>query len=112
MSNVKIPSGSNYLRNRTNPKRKAEDAISAFKALLNDKTHPENQTTSFKNNEVKILNDLLVAANEMDSLNPGEGIFSLIVLCLRSSLMMKDKNLELQVKIRDLELQIKRLKKQ
>lgn len=112
MSRVNIPTDSNYMKRKNNPKKKAEQAILAFKELLKDKTHPSNQTTSFKNNEVKILNDLLVSANELDSINPGEGIFSLIVLALRSSLLMKDRNIELEVKIRDLELQIKRLKKQ
>ena len=52
----------------------------AFKDLVKDKIHPKNKTKTYEDNTVEILNKLLVEANELDKVNPGEGIFSLIVL--------------------------------
>ncbi len=105
--------GSNYLDMKKGAiKKKAESAINDFKTLLVDKTHPDNQTTSYQNNVVSTLNRLLVAADELDTNNPGEGIFGLIVLCLRSILKVKDDNVKLEVDILNLKREIERLKKQ
>ena len=41
---------------------------------------------------------------------PGEGIFGLIILSLRSSLKMKDELIKTEVKLRELEREIKKLK--
>ena len=60
---------------------------------------------------VSVLNRLLIAADELDEVNPGEGIFGLIVLSLRSSLKLKDENVKLQVEVRELKREIGRLKK-
>ena len=109
MSKVKIPQ-SNYYNNKQNPRSKTESAIGNFKKLLDNKIHPDNQTEGYKNNVVSILNNLLVSANELDQLNPGEGIFSLIVLSLRSSLKLRDRCNELEVKNRELRLEIKKIK--
>lgn len=105
--------GSKYLDNKKNAiKKNAESAINDFKSLLVDKTHPDNQTTSYQNNVISILNRLLVAADELDTNNPGEGIFGLIVLCLRSILKIKDDNVRLEVEILNLKREIERIKKQ
>ena len=53
----------------------------------------------------------IVPADKLDEDNPGEGIFGLIVLSLRSSLKLKDENIKLEVKIAELEREIKRVKK-
>jgi len=111
MSGVKIPQN-NYLNNRNNPRSQTENAIAHFRELLDDKTHPDNHTEGYRNNVIAILNNLLVAANDLDKLNPGEGIFSLIILSLRSSLKLRDRCNELEVKNRDLKIEIKKLKRQ
>ena len=112
MADINVPKESIYYkRKQNNPKKKAERAINDFKNLMNDKTHPDNQTEGYRNNVISVLNNLFVAADELDNINPGEGIFSLIALALRSSLKMRDKNIELEVKLRKLELEIKRLNK-
>ena len=113
MPDVKIPTNSKYVDSKKNDaQRKVENAFADFKNLLGDKTHPDNQTPAFRNNVVSILNRLLVAADDMDSVNPGEGIFGLIVLSLRSCLKLKNDNLRLEVEMRELSKEINRLKKQ
>ena len=46
-----------------------ESAFNDFKKLLADKTHPDNQTEAYKANVISILNRLLVAADDLDSIN-------------------------------------------
>jgi hypothetical protein len=88
-----------------------ESAFDDFKRLLKDKTHPDNQTPGYHKNVVSILNRLLVAADELDGHNPGEGIFGLIVLSLRSSLKLKDDNIKLEAELRELRRELGRVKK-
>jgi len=83
-----------------------------YKKLLRDKTHPDNQGKVYDRMVQKTLQRLLSAADDMDSVTPGEGIFGLIVLSLRSTLRVKDDNVRLEVKIKELEKEVKRLKKQ
>ena len=111
MSDVKIPH-SNYLNRNGNPRSKTESAISEFKKLLDDKTHIENQTEGYKKNVVSILNNLLVSANDLDNMNPGEGIFSLIVLSLRASLKLRDRCNSLEVENRKLKIEMKNIRQQ
>ena len=60
---------------------------------------------------ISVLNNLLVSANELDEENPGEGIFSLIVLSLRSSLKLRDRCNLLEVENRELKREVKKLSK-
>ena len=109
---VKVPTNNKYMDSKTNTaKKKVENAFDDFKALLGDKTHPDNQTAAYHNNVISILNRLLVAADELDSINPGEGIFGLIVLSLRSNLKLKDENVKLEVKLRDVKIALDKMKK-
>ncbi len=109
---VKVPTNNRYLKSKTDTaKKKVENAFDDYKALLSDKTHPDNQTAGYHNNVVSILNRLLVAADELDSINPGEGIFGLIVLGLRSNLKLKDENVKLEVKVRDLSIELEKIRK-
>ena len=96
-------------RQRKSNRQRAEEAISEFKKILDDKIHPSNQTDGYKNNIISCLNNLLVSANELDNENPGEGIFSLIVLSLRSSLKLRDRINELEVENKELKLKIKKI---
>ena len=109
---IKLPTNNRYVDSKkVNAKKSIESAFDDYKDLLGDKTHPDNQTGAYKNNVVGVLNRLLVAADELDSVNPGEGIFGLIVLCLRSNLKLKDEMVKLEVKNRELKLEVERLRK-
>ena len=112
MSDVKVPTNNRYMDSKkTDAQNSVESAFNDFKKLLADKTHPDNQTPAFHNNVVSILNRLLVAADELDGINPGEGIFGLIVLSLRSTLKLKDDLVKMEVETRELRREIGRLKK-
>ena len=112
MSKIKIPTNNKYLSSKKAiVQNTVEKAFDDYKSLLKDKTHPDNQTPAYHKNAVSVLNRLLVAADELDELNPGEGIFGLIILSLRSSLRLRDENLRLEVKLSELEREIKRVKK-
>ena len=109
---MKYPN-SKYMESKKNrSKSKAESAFEDFKTLLSDKTHPDNQTDAYKKNVLDILNRLLVSADELDSEAPGQGIFSLIVLSLRSSIKLKDDYVKLEYENKKLKLEVDRLKKQ
>jgi hypothetical protein len=92
-------------------KGKITDAFSDYKSLLSDKTHPDNQTDAYHNNVISILNRLLTSADDLDDINPGEGIFGLIILSLRSSLRLKDEIVKLEVENRSMRIEIEKLKK-
>ena len=112
MSDIRIPANNKYLSSKKAVvQNTVEKAFDDYKALLKDKIHPDNQTPAYHKNAISVLNRLLVAADELDELNPGEGIFGLIILSLRSSLKLKDENLKLEVKLLELEREIKRVKK-
>ena len=109
---LNIPKNPNYTRRkREDPKRKIEEAFNEYKRLLADKTHPDNQTDAYNKNVVSVLNRLLVAADDLDEENPGEGIFGLIVLSLRTNLKLKDELVKMEVKARELGREIDKLKK-
>lgn len=102
-----------YLEAQKNQaKHRVTQVFDEYKELLADKTHPDNQTPAYNERVKKTLQRLLTAANELDEAVPGEGIFGLIALALRTNLKLKDENVKLQKKLRDIELEIKRLKKQ
>lgn len=103
---------SNYLDSKKqDTKKNSIDSYEEYKALLADTTHPDNQTMAYANRISSTLQRLLVTADQMDSINPGEGIFGLIVLSLRSILKLKDENVKLQAEIRDLKIKSSSVRK-
>ena len=106
---VKYPTN-NYLNQQKKVRGALEISMNAFKDLIKDKIHPENKTKAYEEKTVSVLNNLLSEANNLDQIRPGEGIFGLIVLCLRTNLKLKDMVIEQEHKIKELELEIKRLK--
>lgn len=113
MSEEAKPKLSGNYRNRTaatdrpeTPLSRYEKAVDEYKSLLEDKTHPNNRTAAYNKNAMAIFNRLMVAADELDQADPGAGVFGLIILALRASLALKDKNIELETKMRDLERKI------
>jgi hypothetical protein len=112
MSDIRVPKNTKYMdAKKTEAQSGIENAFNDFKKLLADKTHPDNQTPAYHKNVVSTLNRLLVAADELDGVNPGEGIFGLIVLTLRSCLKLRDDNIKLEVEMRELKLEMNRIKK-
>ena len=112
MDDLKVPKNTKYMDSKKGSSQNSiESAFNDFKKLLADKTHPDNQTPAYHNNVVSTLNRLLIAADDLDGVNPGEGIFGLIILSLRSSLKLRDDNIKLEVEVKDLKREIGRLKK-
>ncbi len=108
---IEIPKNSAYLDSkRQDAKTKFSGVIEEYKGLLADKTHADNQTAAYNNNVKSILTRMLIAADELDKIVTGEGIFGLIILSLRSSLKMKDEIVKSEVRIRALEREISKLK--
>ena len=109
---VEIPKSSAYLDSKKQEaKSRFSGVLEEFKKLLGDKTHPDNQTQAYHNNVKSILTRMLTTADELDKLVPGEGIFGLIILSLRSSLRLKDDLIKVEVRIRELEREIKKTKR-
>ena len=110
---IEIPKSSSFLEAKRNEsKNRFSLVLDEFKKLLNDKTHPDNQTQSYHNNVKSVLSRLLSNADELDKVNPGEGLFGLIIMSLRSSLRLKDDLVRMEVKIKELEREVKRLRGQ
>ena len=96
---------------KSQTKRQIENVFEEYKKLLRDKTHPDNHTQGIKNNIISALNRLVTAADELDNVNPGEGIFGLIILSLRSILKVKDEVVKLEYDLKELRREVERLKK-
>lgn len=108
MSNesLNMPNSKYIQSKKAESSKKISDAFEEYKTLLKDTTHPDNQTLSYDKRVSSTLQRLLTAADELDSVSPGEGIFGLIVLSLRSILKLKDDNVRLQSEIKDLKIKL------
>ncbi len=105
---------SNYVQSKkqsTDPKSKLTMVFDEYKELLRDKTHPDNQTKAYTQNVITTLNRLVSAADELDNVNPGEGIFGLIILTLRANLALKDEVIKLEYELKEQKNEINRIKK-
>ena len=89
--NIEYPKN-DYLKKQSLVRNSLEVAMNGFKDLIKDKIHPKNKSKAYE-----------------DRTNPGEGIFSLIVLCLRTNLKLRDLMVEQEHKIKELEIRIKKL---
>lgn len=108
---LKMPSSRYLEKKKLDAKTKITLAFDEYKALLADKTHPDNHTPAYNQRVAKTLQRLLTAADELDSVAPGEGIFGLVVLSLRTGLKLKDQNIKLEKEIKTLRLEMKRRSK-
>ena len=95
----------------SDPKSKLTVVFDEYKALLNDKVHPDNHTAAYNQSVVTTLNRLVSAADELDTINPGEGVFGLLILSLRSSLALKDKIIKLEVDLKNTKNELNKVKK-
>lgn len=107
-----MPLNNRYVeKKRQETKSRMSSVFDEYKELLRDKTHPNNQTPAYDKKLKTTINRLLSAADELDTVNPGEGIFGLIVLSLMSILRVKDRTVELEAENKELKKEINRLKK-
>lgn len=111
MSEFQIPKTQYIEAKKEEAKSQISIVFDEYKALLRDKTHPDNQTNMYDTKVKKTIQRLLNAADKMDSINPGEGIFGLIILSLTSILKLKNENIKLEVKILELEKRIRKMEK-
>ncbi len=109
--NLQMPKSRYLEAKKATAKNQMTHAFDEYKALLRDKVHPDNQTAAYNKRVAVTLQRLLTAADELDSVVPGEGIFGLIVLCLRTNLKLKDQNVELESEVEKLKREINKLKK-
>lgn len=108
MSDINYPKSNFLSRGQKKKESVAEKAIKDYNALMEDKTHKDNQTEAYENNVKHILNSLLIAADELEQANPGEGIYSLIILALRNNIRLKDKIIDLECQIQKLKISQKK----
>lgn len=102
MSDMKYPKSDFLNRNHKKKETKAESAVKSYNSLMEDKTHKDNQTDAYEKNVRYILNSLLEGADELESANPGEGIYTLIMLALRNNIRLKDKIVDLEYRLKKL----------
>lgn len=108
---IRAPTSKYLESKKQGAKTKVTEVFDEYKELLKDKTHPDNQTPAYNKRVVVTLQRLMSAAADLDDSNPGEGIFGLIILSLRSILIVKDENVKLQVELKELKKEINRLSK-
>lgn len=84
------------------------NAIDEFKALLKDKTHPDNQTNLYHSNTKKVIERML---QEADNLPEGQGVYGLFAFLLRTNLLQRDKMIDMELEISKLKNEIYKLKK-
>ena len=95
-------------------KRQLEKLSIEFHKLLEDKMLIENKTQGQLNMETDVGFRLIQAANEVDVLKypEPEGTFTLLMLLVHISLIMRDKNNKLDHKVTLLHGEISKLQKQ
>lgn len=95
-------------------KRQLEKLSIEFHKLLEDKMLIENKTQGQLNMETDLGFRLIQAANEVDVLKypEPEGTFTLLMLLVHISLIMRDKNNKLDHKMTLLQAEINKLQKQ
>lgn len=93
-------------------KRQFEKLMIQFHTFLEDKMLPENKSQGQLNAETDFVLRLLMAANELDVVNPPEGTMGLITLMIREGFVMRDNNNKLDYKLKLLQQEINKLKTQ
>ena len=110
---MQIPDGKNEIdKTIVQAKRQLEKLALQFNQFLQDKTLPENKSQGKLAEESDYVMRLLIAANELDVVNPPEGMFALITLLIREGFIMRDNNNKLDYKISLLQKEISKLKTQ
>lgn len=104
--------GSAYLKQmEQNAGAQIAKAFDEYKALMQEKIHPQNQTPAYHKKVQGIINRVMSAAYAMDEVNPGQGIFALFALSLSTNVKLKDKMIELEVENNRLKKNLNSLKK-
>lgn len=110
---TQIPDGRNQIdKNLVLAKRQLEKLMIQFHKFLEDKILPENKSQGQLTAETDFVMRLLMAANELDVLNPPEGTFGLITLMIREGFVMRDNNNKLEYKLKLMQQEMNKLKTQ
>lgn len=112
LDEFEMPKARFFEKKKQEAKAKVSKVFDEYKEILRDKTHPKNQKNSYQIKVKKTLQRLLTSADELEESAPGEGIYGLVILSLRSILFLKDKNIELEKEIFELRKEISRMKKE
>lgn len=86
-------------------------AMRKFNKLLSDTTLQENKSEKEKQQEVNVINELILATEKVEMLQPKEGLMSLCVFATRLSLSLRNVNNLLSHKMYQLENRIEQLEK-
>lgn len=110
---TQIPEGKTQAdKDLVHAKRQLEKLMIQFNEQLQDKILQENKTQNQLSMEGNLVLRLLMAANDLDEVNPPEGTFGLISLLIREGLLMRDNNNRMEYKIKLLRQDIDKLKTQ
>lgn len=97
-----------------NAKQELIGVMREFNKLLNVKTLPINKSAQDKEEEAKIIHELIRAATAVDAINPSqqEGVLSLSVFATRLSLLLRDAGNKLAYEVQKLEERVSTLESQ
>lgn len=110
---TQIPDGKNDRDKQiVQAKRQFEKLMIQFNQFLQDKILPENKSNGQMGAESDFVMRLLMAANELDSVNPPEGTFGLITLLIREGFVMRDNKNRLEYDLKVLKQELNKLKTQ
>lgn len=80
-------------------RKKLETCFKEFHELMTSKVLDANKTTAVKNTERKVVDDLLHAVVELENVNVGQGILSLLTISVREHLQTRDRINELEYEL-------------
>jgi len=111
---VQIPDGKNEAdRKLVLAKRRVEDLVFKLNNILKDKVLSQNKSEGQKKMENDIIQRLLmVCHDELDELNPSEGVYTLFASLIGEALMMKETRNILEYEMNKLNKKVEKLEKQ
>lgn len=80
-------------------RKKLEEKFKDFHNIMTDKVLDSNKTSGVKNTERKIVDDLLHAVVELEQVNSGQGLLSLLTISIREHLQTRDRINELEYEL-------------
>ena len=93
-------------------KQSLMEHMKAFNKLLSVNVLSENRSVREKEEEQKVINELVLAALNVENLNAGEGLLGMCVLAIRQGLSLRDAGNRLAYKVSQLEQEMEKLKKE
>jgi hypothetical protein len=93
-------------------KKTLEDLMLKFNKILQDTILPDNKSQGQWKIESDVVMRLLIAANDLDTLNTPEGTYGLITLLIREGLHFRDNFNKMKYDVDTLRQEINKLKMQ